>query len=174
MGAEGETNRSDDDVKVELLRDIFKLVPNDISFISTEDLRSEFHTLEERPWGTWSHGHPMTARALAGRLKPFGIYPRSNGAVRGYDRDRFLDVWSRYKIGPSPSPPNKASNRQAPNEVEAGVVDALTVHAGDRGPLGEWTLAEIDAMEKAGQLLRTDLVDRLQRLSDTAKLNSGD
>ena len=32
---------------------------------------------------------------------------------------------------------------------------------------------EIDAMEKRGQLLRTDYLDRLQRLSDTAKLNSG-
>ena len=55
----------------------------------------------------------------------------------------------------------------------AGVIDALTVHAGDRGHLREWTLDEIDAMEKRGQLLRTDYLDRLQHLSDTAKLNSG-
>ena len=33
-------------------------------------------------------------------------------------------------------------------------------------------MAEIDAMEQAGQLLRPDYLDQLQRLSDTAKLNS--
>ena len=30
----------------------------------------------------------------------------------------------------------------------------------------EWTLDEVDAMERAGQLLRTDFLDRLRSLSD--------
>ena len=159
----GSANAPDDDINIELLRDIHMVWANDIPFISTQNLLSDLHASEERPLNTWSRGQPMTARALSLRLELFGIYSRSTGAVRGYDRDRFLDAWSRYKVGP---PPKEASNCQAPNEVGAGVIDALTVHAGDRGHLREWTLVEIDAMEKRSQLLRPDYLDRLRRLSD--------
>ena len=40
----------------------------------------------------------MTGRALAGRLKEFVIGPdhKEDKSCRGYDRDRFLDAWSRY------------------------------------------------------------------------------
>ena len=94
----GETTRSDDDVGVELLRDIFELVPRDVPFISTEGLLSKLCDLEERPWATWGHGNPMTGRALARRLKEFGIGPdhKEDKSCRGYDRDHFLDAWSRY------------------------------------------------------------------------------
>ena len=95
----GYTNRSDNDVGVELLRDIFEVVCKDVPFISTQDLRSKLHALEERPWATWSHGNPMTSRALARLLQRFDIIPRSNGHIRGYDRDHFLDAWSRYEVG---------------------------------------------------------------------------
>ncbi len=126
----GSANVPDDDINIELLRDIRTEWPSDESFISTQKLLSRLHALEERPWATWSRGQPMTARALAGRLKEFGIFPRSDGHIRGYDRDHFSDAWSRYKVGP---PPHEASNRQAPNKVGAGVIDALTGHAGGGG-----------------------------------------
>lgn len=48
----------------------------------------------------------------------------------------------------------------------------MTVQPRDRGHRREWTLAEIDAMEQAGRVLRPDYLDRLQRLSDTEKLNN--
>ena len=135
----GDTSLLDDDVNEELLRDIFGLIPEDIAFISTEDLRSQLHGLTEQPWGTWSNGRPMTARALAGRLKEFRIYPRrsSNGTIRGYDRDRFLDAWARYGVGHFS---HEASNRQTTNNGGAGVTDALTVHSGNGGTAesGRW------------------------------------
>jgi hypothetical protein len=112
----GETSRSDDDVGVELLRDIFELVPRDVPFISTEGLLSKLCDLEERPWATWGHGNPMTGRALARRLKEFGIGPdhKEDKSCRGYYRDRFLDAWSRYEVG---APPEEASKRPEPNET---------------------------------------------------------
>ena len=111
-----ETNRSDDDVGVELLRDIFELVPRDVPFISTEGLLSKLCDLEERPWATWGHGNPMTGRALARRLKEFGICPthKEDRSCRGYYRDRFLDAWGRYEVGLSPE---EASKRPAPNKT---------------------------------------------------------
>ena len=112
----GETNRSDDDVGVELLRDIFELVPRDVPFISTEGLLSKLCDLEERPWATWGHGNPMTGRALARRLKEFGICPthKEDRSCRGYYRDRFLDAWGRYEVGLSPE---EASKRPEPNKT---------------------------------------------------------
>jgi hypothetical protein len=54
----------------------------------------------------------MTTRALADRLKAFGIVPKPNdrATARGYHRDRFADAWTRY-------PPIKPSNRQEPNGI---------------------------------------------------------
>ncbi len=88
-------------------------------------------------------------------LKRLDIYSRSNGHVRGYDRDRFLDAWSRYQVGP---PPKEASNRQALNEVWAAAIDTLPVDTGSGEkvvePLHkdeyftatrEWTLDEVYA-----------------------------
>ena len=95
----GETNHSDDDVGVELLRDIHMVWDeDDVPFISTQALLSKLCDLEERPWATWGHGNPMTGRALARRLKEFGIGPdhKEDKSCRGYDRDHFLDAWSRY------------------------------------------------------------------------------
>ena len=77
----GETNRSDDDVGVELLRDIHMVWPKDVPFISTQALLSKLCDLEERPWATWSRGNPMTGRALAGRLNEFDIGPDHKAGI---------------------------------------------------------------------------------------------
>ena len=113
----GETNHSDDDDGVQLLRDIFEPVPRDVPFISTKGLRFKLGALEERPWITWSHGNLITARALARLLKRFGIKPRSNGKVRGYYREDFLDAWRRYTDLEVDPPPEEASTRQEPNKT---------------------------------------------------------
>jgi hypothetical protein len=56
--------------------------------------------MEERPWGDWSHGKPMTAHALARQLKPFNVKPchRRDGlnTVRGYKSSDLEDAWGRY------------------------------------------------------------------------------
>ena len=104
-------NVSDDDIKVELLHDIRTVFDDlDATFIGSTELVGKLAELDSRPWGDWNKGRPITTRAVADRLKAFGIVPRPNpqGTTRGYYRDRFQDAWSRY-------PRFKPSTRQNPN-----------------------------------------------------------
>lgn len=56
--------------------------------------------LEERPWPTWNHGKPISARQVARMLAGFGIHsaPRRVGdaVFRGYHRADFSDSLARY------------------------------------------------------------------------------
>ena len=132
----GETNRPDADLGVLLLRDIHEVWDEDVPFISTKELLSKLHALEESPWPTRGRGDsPMTPHALAKLLSGFGIVSKSNGHFRGYTRDRFDDAWVRYEVVAGVAP--QASNRQAPNEVGAGVIDTLTVETGGALATGE-------------------------------------
>ena len=131
----GETNRPDADLGVLLFRDIHEVWDENVPFISTQELLSKLHALEERPWPTWSCGNPMTPHALAKLLNGFGIVSRSNGQFRGYTHSRFDDAWVRYEVVAGVAP--QASNRQAPNEVGAGVIDTLTVDMGAALATGE-------------------------------------
>ena len=102
---------SDEDINIELLHDIYTVFAAEAAtFISSTELVSKLAALDSRPWGDWRKGKAITTRAVAVRLKAFGIVPRPNmqGTTRGYDRDRFEDVWARY-------PPVKVSNRQNAN-----------------------------------------------------------
>lgn len=103
---------TDQDINIELLHDIFSIFDTqNLTFIASKVLIEKLVELEDRPWGDWKHGKPMTSRAVADRLKAFGIVPKPNvtGTARGYHRDRFEDAWARY-------PSSKPSNRQNVNE----------------------------------------------------------
>jgi len=56
--------------------------------------------LEERPWGDWRQGKPLTTHGLARLLKRFGIKPdkwrAGNDTVRGYQLKDFQDTFGRY------------------------------------------------------------------------------
>ena len=54
-----------------------------------------------RPWRRAEHGRPLDARALAQRLRPYGVRPRviriePDGFARGYMASDFGDVFERY------------------------------------------------------------------------------
>ena len=102
---------SDEDINIELLHDIYTVFEAAAAtFISSTELVGKLAALDSRPWGDWKKGKAITTRAVAVRLKAFGIVPRPNtrGTARGYDRDRFEDAWARY-------PPVKPSDRQNTN-----------------------------------------------------------
>ena len=98
----GDANRPDVDIGVQLLRDIYEVWPVGDPFIATLDLLFKLTALVEQPWATISRGGAsMTPHKLAHLLKGFGISSRpNNGAVRGYDRERFHDAWVRYGVVP--------------------------------------------------------------------------
>jgi hypothetical protein len=54
-----------------------------------------------RPWADWKSGKPITPKALAGRLKPFGIFPHQLSVgdgkePRGYARHALKNAFSCY------------------------------------------------------------------------------
>ena len=71
--------------------------------------------MEERPWPEWRGGKPLTQRGLARLLGPFSVRPQQlwiDGAkTRGYNRDDFVDAWTRYLV---PDPPTGAFSEGPP------------------------------------------------------------
>ncbi|HZN76208.1 MAG TPA: DUF3631 domain-containing protein [Micromonosporaceae bacterium] len=67
-----------------------------VSFLASTDLLSALRKIEDAPWRELD----MTAHALAGRLRPYGIRPGRNatGTARGYRLDDFLEAFARYGV----------------------------------------------------------------------------
>ena len=136
--------REEQDINVELLADIWTVFDeSDVTFIGSTELVHRLVAIEGRPWGDWQRGKAITARAVADRLRAFGIIPASNGLVRGYQRDRFLDAWSRY-------PPIKVSNRQTTNETGPEIAQS-----------NRQTDEALDALKKPVELITPGFLDTL-------------
>jgi putative DNA primase/helicase len=94
-------SHSDESVKVVLLKDIQSIFEKrETERITSEDLCSNLHEMEERPWPDWRNGNPITPPQVAKLLKPFGIQPKqlwvAGSNVRGYRFEDFRDSLSRY------------------------------------------------------------------------------
>jgi hypothetical protein len=91
----------DESSGVRLLADI-QTVFADTDRIASGDLLDALHGLDEAPWGDW-YGKPLSARALAKMLRPYGVQPRTvrfdEGTSRGFLREQFEAPWSRYIPG---------------------------------------------------------------------------
>ena len=91
----------DADVGVQLLTDLRSIFGHTPA-LSTDQILGSLNSLDERPWGEWKDGRPMTAMALAGLLKPFGVMPAGTlrfgrETAKGYRRESFADAWERYQ-----------------------------------------------------------------------------
>jgi hypothetical protein len=88
---------------VKLLSDIRTAI-GAASVIFTRDLCDSLNALDERPWGAFRGGKGIDARALAGKLKSYGIRSRDvrlgSDNAKGYKADDFADAWGRYCPGP--------------------------------------------------------------------------
>ena len=80
------------------IRDIFNAASD--RFIASNSLCFELGQLEDRPWGEWSKGYPMSVHKLSRLLRPYGIKPKQarlgDDVKRGYDRAQFEESWERY------------------------------------------------------------------------------
>jgi putative DNA primase/helicase len=118
-------SQDDDDNGILLLADIRSVFEgHGQGKLSTESLLEALHAMQERPWGEWYKGQPITARQVARLLQRFGIRPKNvrvpahpeDGdmamagpkgttvmtVAKGYERADFKDAWQRYL----PSPPS--------------------------------------------------------------------
>lgn len=70
--------------------------------LASKDIVNALIVLDERPWGDWRHGKPLTARHLARLLEPFGIKPDvlwiggTKTSIRGYKLEECKDAFLRY------------------------------------------------------------------------------
>jgi hypothetical protein len=90
----------DGSVRVRLLADC-RTMFDGYDHLKSKELIAALCDDEEAPWGSWHKGTPISARALARLLEPFGIHSRNirqeDGSVpKGYLRESFEDAWKRY------------------------------------------------------------------------------
>ena len=117
----GQAATDNESLKVELLRDIRGIYTDKgRDRFSSADLCTFLVLLEERPWGTWKHGKPITQVQLARLLKPFGVTSdtvriEGQGTPRGYLLKDFTDAFQRYIPSPTQESPllkcNSATTR---------------------------------------------------------------
>jgi putative DNA primase/helicase len=80
------------------LRDFFQNTMED--FLPSDEVVAKLLEMEERPWGEWTKGKPITKIQVAAILKKFGIRPKQiwvdSSTSRGYRLADFNDAFSRY------------------------------------------------------------------------------
>lgn len=98
----------EDSVGVLLLQDLASIfAERQVDRLTTQEVLKALHGLEERPWGDWRQGRPLSAEQLARILKDFGVRPRPfpKGKVRGYRlEDGLQEAIRRYLPPLDPSP----------------------------------------------------------------------
>lgn len=106
-----------DEAGEQLIADLQTIFETHGEKLSSEEIVRLLKALPERPWGEWSDGRGFTQRALATLLKGFGLESRNvkfaDGKVKkGYHRDQFTDVFSRY------TPQSQTSSRYSATDRE--------------------------------------------------------
>jgi len=146
-----QAEAEDETIGVRLLADVHAAFESGAADkLSTERLLELLSADEEGPWHEW-HGKPITARVLAGLLRPFGI---RSGTVRladgttpkGYKVAQFVDAWKRYP------PVNAAENATSAttawlNQKQADFYPPQTLDVADRksglNPHGQTDVADV-------------------------------
>jgi len=89
-------------IRTQLLADI-RLLLNDETMkgLTSEAIIAELVKNPDRPWADWKSGKAITPKALAGLLKPFGIFPHQLSVgdgkeLRGYARHALENAFSCY------------------------------------------------------------------------------
>ena len=94
----GRVAADDDSVSIRLLADVAEVFTDEV--IRSADLVTRLIRLEDRPWGDWAGGRPITQARVARLLGPFGIHPMKlrigEKTANGYTTRMFADPWSRY------------------------------------------------------------------------------
>jgi putative DNA primase/helicase len=113
----GAEQAEEDGIGLQLLRGVRSVLEPEkgepIEKILTPDLIDSICRVEDAPWSEYSTGKRISARQVAGLLRPYGIKPskwrEGEATVRGYRRDAFRDAWERYpsrEPEDAPDPPH--------------------------------------------------------------------
>ena len=95
-----EGKASSPSLGVRLLSDV-RMAFVDADKMSTEDILTKLHALDDAPWGD-HRGKPLTNLELSRLLNPYAIKPKllrfGADVIRGYVRADFNDAWHRYLL----------------------------------------------------------------------------
>jgi len=87
------------------------------------DLVNELIKLEERPWGEWKKGKPMTQNSLSKILSTFSIHSKQlrigSDKKRGFESEQFHDAFVRY-IPIQSGTPVQTSHNKGLNDIQSG------------------------------------------------------
>jgi hypothetical protein len=188
-----DTHRDEGSIDVRLLADIRCVFDErGVDRLATAELLDGLAADEEAPWGSWHRGEkPMSARALADRLRPFDVHSKtirlpSGETPKGFTRDQFEDVWARYlprtpdssATTPQPAPvrglgrggwvaetPLVADTKEAANpHGSSDVADVADRSRGEGLPAGEDAfLAEVEKAIAKGILVPLNEEPELER-----------
>jgi hypothetical protein len=105
----------DESSGIMLLQDIQKIFLNaNLDRIFSEDLVNRLVAMEDKPWGEWYRGKPITKNTLAKHLKQFAIKPKTiridTITKKGYDISQFQESFSRYLPPKQTVTPSQVSN----------------------------------------------------------------
>ena len=118
-------DRAGETIGVRLLGDL-RVVFAEEPALWTQTLLDRLCALDESPWGDW-YGRTITARFLAERLRPYGIFSQNlrllAGQKKGYTRASFVESWDRYLPAVPPSVPVVASRPSQPPPVKGSAVE---------------------------------------------------
>lgn len=95
--------------------------------ISSSDLISALKDIEDAPWATYNHGHPISPRQLAKQLATYGIKSKTVrvskfDTPKGYALDQFTDAFARYLSPPEPQQDNDIAD-DGREQAEVSIVD---------------------------------------------------
>ncbi len=103
----GGAAAADESLGIKLLADI-RVAFDGQDRLSSKEMVTMLVAMEGSPWPEMNHGKEITANTVARLLRKFDIAPRTirgeETTFKGYLRDSFEDVWTRY-LGPVSSSP---------------------------------------------------------------------
>lgn len=112
---------------VRLLSDL-RTVFGDRDAMSTEEILTALHDLDEAPWADLK-GKPLAARGLASRLRQYEVHSKTvrigESTPKGYTREDLHDPWARYLESPLGLPPKESATSATPQHPD---------HTVDAGP----------------------------------------
>jgi hypothetical protein len=138
--------------------------------LMTAQLLEELARDDERPWGEWRDGKPITAHGLGRLLRGYKVRPermrpggRDTAQGRGYRRADFEPVWERYVPGPAHEPQSVTPSHGEPSHHDSSrsktvAGDGVTVGPscgrageGDLSALAERIFAPLGGRWTSGQ-----------------------
>ncbi len=102
-----ESQQEELPAKTQLLQDIKAIFEDSgMDRIASAALVKALVEIEDRPWGEWKHGKPLTQATLARMLKPFSVHSKhirlnSYDTAKGYLLTDFEETFTRYTPGQS-------------------------------------------------------------------------